>query len=407
MRRSLDRVIVRVWRPARLGYGRVSRPLPQGTRFAYFPRPTCASSALTAPGVLCVKLLRRSGSITLVLAVVSCEQVLGLQSTAKHGEDSSGVSDATCSAETSGPGVDDGADLASPSADSGGAPSDANDDPESSGEVEAGPEAEGGDAIAEAEADAIAEAEADAIAEAEGGDAGLPAPLAYWSLDRSDYVAPRTVVDRVGGFDGLFAAPSADVAVPGLIGEALQFHDFSPQEYQMVVPPRADDPLELTGAGTISVWAFFDTLPSGRGHQMALVDKGGFGTDETLVASSTLLPEGGYGDVVYFSVGQSTSHTSEPILQTGVWFHIVGTFKAYGSVCIYVNGVLQLPPCTPLNYKRTTDVQPLKFSGQPFFGGSLLSGRLDEVAIWSVELSEAQVQMLHQLGRSGTPLVGR
>jgi hypothetical protein len=238
---------------------------------------------------------------------------------------------------------------------------------------------------------------------------GLPPPVAYWPLDTNDYVAPRTVLGRIGGLGGFFAGPQDRFALVGQVGQSLQLSDTDVPRYSVVVPPRADDPLELSDAGTISAWVRFSTLPSERGHQMALVDKGGFNTDETLMALQFTLPDGGTRDGVEFAIGGPSESTgaalgSDTVIQTGVWHHIVGTFAAAGSLCLYVDGVVQMS-CVMTYGPRRTDVQPLRLGDRAYFGSSALDGQLDEVAIWNVQLTATQVQTLYQLGLSRTPLV--
>ncbi|MBV9945561.1 MAG: hypothetical protein JOZ69_01780 [Myxococcales bacterium] len=349
-----------------------------------------------------------------LVAVAACEQALGLQSSAGE-QDAAGPFDATCVGSDVGIGMG-GADATSPPDDGGTEPPDdgGSDVPDEEG---AAPAEDGGGALADGTDGPDADGP-DATTEAEGGPAGpqpnggLPVPIAYWSLDAVDYRAPRQILERVGGFDGLFAAPADHVGVPGQVGEALRFVGTDQPRYHVAVPPRAVDPLELTTAGTISAWVRFDTLPSTQGAGMALVDKGGFSTDQSLLAGGILLPDGGHDDEFVFSIGgssgQSTSgQYSDVNIETGAWYHVVATFRAYGVVCLYVNGAVQRPPCVAANGPRLTDVQPLQFGDRTYFGSEAFSGRLDEIAIWGTDLSVTQVQMLYQLGLSGTPLISR
>jgi hypothetical protein len=237
---------------------------------------------------------------------------------------------------------------------------------------------------------------------------GLPAPVGYWPLDLQDFIAPHQMLARVGGFDGVISG-GTNLAAVGQIGGAFYFDDGDIPRDVVIIPPRAVDPLELTTAGTISVWAKFNVTPSVAGHSMTLVDKGGFATDESLLAF--IVDDDASDNRFQFSIaaGRQGPFYVRPSLsiQAQVWYHVVATFRALGQMCVYVNGGSADVTCSPLPTSRTPDVQPLKFAEGSYFTSSAFNGYLDEIAIWATDLSASQVQALYDLGRAGTPLVPR
>jgi hypothetical protein len=272
------------------------------------------------------------------------------------------------------------------------------DGPDVGASADAGLDAPDGDAIAVDAAVVI------------NGDAGLPVPIAYWPLDRTDFSAPHRIAARLGP-DALVAKDQGQIGVAGQVGTGyqLQQQPVTILREALVVPSQVDDPLELTTAGTISVWAYFQFFPADFGLEyMDLVSKGGFGTDLAIEAAGGTI---GTPMQIGFVVGSSsaagpvTTAASTVTLARGTWYHVVGTFNAPGNVCIYINGSVQ-SPCANDTAPRAADVQPLKFGDGAYFTGRTFVGTLDEIAIWNVALSASQVAALYALGAAGVPLVG-
>ncbi|MCG8513310.1 MAG: hypothetical protein MI740_04135 [Halanaerobiales bacterium] len=84
-----------------------------------------------------------------------------------------------------------------------------------------------------------------------------------------------------------------------------------------------------------------------------------------------------------------TAATSEPIMETGKWYHVAGVFDSK-TIKIYINGELQ----------ATTEVtQPLNFSDFDLFigdcaawQGRIFNGIIDEVRIWKLARSSAEIK---------------
>jgi hypothetical protein len=373
-------------------------------------------------------LLRRVCVCLVLTGICGCERVLGLKGEDDTANTSAAAIDATCAMPDSSigdpPGACDGAascalrdadvtestpaaaDTAPPDADSDVVDVDVDVDTDADAVTDATGSAQGDVTVHDA-ADAADVPESEAAVDPCTPPAptpptirgGLPMPLAYWALDGSDFVPPHVMRARIGGFDGLVALDEGQIGVAGQIGGGYGVSSMAPVREAIVVPPRAVDPLDLTQAGTWSAWVLLSALPSDLAVPETVIDKGGFDTD--LALEALLDPTTTNNNFAFFF--GDTSVSSSVSLQTDVWYHVVATFQAQGQLCIYVAGTTK--DCAPAG-TRIHDVQPLKLGEGAYFTSRGLAGTLDEVAIWDVALSDAQVETLHQLGAQGLPIVG-
>jgi formylglycine-generating enzyme required for sulfatase activity len=83
-------------------------------------------------------------------------------------------------------------------------------------------------------------------------------------------------------------------------------------------------------------------------------------------------------------------------LQTGVWYHVAAVTDG-GTRSLYVNGINEAIDATGHNVKANSD--PIRLGSD--YGGRYLDGRMDEVRIWNIARSEAQIQ-----ATMNTPLAG-
>ena len=81
------------------------------------------------------------------------------------------------------------------------------------------------------------------------------------------------------------------------------------------------------------------------------------------------------------------------ILEPGVWFHIVGTYSQGGSIKTYVNANLDREQETLTVLASSTG--PLKIGCEPFNGGCLFNGLMDDLQIYNYPLSENEVAALY------------
>ncbi|MEM6648203.1 MAG: LamG-like jellyroll fold domain-containing protein, partial [Bacteroidota bacterium] len=98
----------------------------------------------------------------------------------------------------------------------------------------------------------------------------------------------------------------------------------------------------------------------------------------------------------------STNHSvnSGGLITPGEWVHVAGTFdSATNELRIYINGVLQ-GTTTDASAPQRSDIYDLMFGVEPS-GGNEFRGLMDEIRIWNVARTEAQI-----LAAMKVPLTG-
>src|SRR5947207_83863 len=93
--------------------------------------------------------------------------------------------------------------------------------------------------------------------------------------------------------------------------------------------PR-DPTLDPTAAGSLDAWVKFNQLPSAADHVMEIV-----GTDSTTAGNDFDL-EADVSNKFIFSIDDGETATSTTLIQTGVWYHVAGTWDSAG-LTVYVN----------------------------------------------------------------------
>jgi hypothetical protein len=177
---------------------------------------------------------------------------------------------------------------------------------------------------------------------------------------------------------------------PGMVLQAFSFDGVN--DYVEMPAHAAQDP---TTTATLDAWVFFNQTPSAAGRHMEFISKGSFGSDLDLGALTDnrfYLYVGGGG----INVGSTT------IIQTGVWYHVAGTWDATG-LRMYVNGVLE--NTNPiLNLTRAPQpTRQLSIGNGTEFDRSdrWFSGLIDEAEIINRALSLAEIQAIFNAGSAG------
>lgn len=173
---------------------------------------------------------------------------------------------------------------------------------------------------------------------------------------------------------------------PGMVEQAFSLNGTS--AYVQAPAISAQDP---TTAGSMDAWVMFNQLPSGAGHTMEIIGKGGFCRDFDLQADTDNRFR------FYIQCGGRAESTT--VIETGVWYHVAGTWDQTG-LRIYVNG--QLENTNPVqNLTREQSGQPLQIGNQPYFGPRLFNGLIDEVELFNRALSPAEIQAIVDAGSAG------
>ena len=160
------------------------------------------------------------------------------------------------------------------------------------------------------------------------------------------------------------------------------------------VQAPADPAQDPTTAGSMDAWVYFNQLPSDAGHIMEIIGKGP--PDFDLQANPHCCPA---SNSFAFYIGPGVEVDSTTLIQTGVWYHVAGTWDSTVGLKMYVNGVLE--NTSPVLVTRSPSGQPLQIGNQPAFGPRLFNGLIDEAEIFDRELTAAEVQAIYNAGSAG------
>jgi hypothetical protein len=208
-------------------------------------------------------------------------------------------------------------------------------------------------------------------------------PAAHYELE--DNPDP-TVADDSGTNPGI--NQSGSVPAPGVAGMGLRFVDVP--DYVSIPNTLA---LNLTASLSIALWVrpvatlgnsapltpFFDSHQGDTGFGLFM----------------------GASQDLRFAIGSTQAKVLGTTLSAGTWYHLAGTWDGT-NLTLYLNGAAvgantRLTPLTAY----TAD-SSIGGDGGPLFG--TFDGTVDEVVLYDVELSSAQVAEIHALGLAGTPL---
>jgi len=175
--------------------------------------------------------------------------------------------------------------------------------------------------------------------------------------------------------------------VKGKFGSALSLNGANDR----VVVPDADS-LDLPKAWSITAWVFVNKSENGYGHIVG--KRSGAGTNYCFRTSSN-----GAGWESYFSLGGWKGAWGIGTVKKDVWLHMTTTYDGTNTITIYENGTeigsaaVGVPP--------PADTSEVHLGGWQDNTSELLDGILDEVAIFSIVLSEDDMQTLMTKGLEG------
>ncbi len=167
----------------------------------------------------------------------------------------------------------------------------------------------------------------------------------------------------------------------------------------VALPPAAINNLST---GTIETWVYLNSLT-----QAPLLSKqsNGENTYATLTvgyyadASGSLVA--GTPGVVYFHAQDGTTilNSGATTLSTGTWSHVAVTFDASGAT-LYINGVIA--GTASGDFSQPNDITVTSTRLGSWSVGGYLNGALDEVRVWNVVRTQAQIQSYMGLTLTGT-----
>jgi hypothetical protein len=213
-----------------------------------------------------------------------------------------------------------------------------------------------------------------------GPTAGL---VGYWSFDPA-YVSGTTLFDQSGNNNN--AAANFTIFVPGAVGQAVQFNGSS--SYTQVGP--ASSLYDLTGNLSLSLWvqttnssaneALISKYASGSPSAGYLLDITPSGTAQLVLGSANV------------ASGATVANDTTKI-NDGNWHHLAVMIALGSSVSFYVDGTLSSTEAIDSKAAASTASLEMGFSSSTT-AGTYFTGSMDEVRIYSVALSAANVLSL-------------
>lgn len=230
-------------------------------------------------------------------------------------------------------------------------------------------------ALSSAEVQSIATAD---IAGKYKSQSTVPSGIAAW------YSGDANTTDLAAGNNGTLNGGAGYAA--GKVGRAFSFNGTT--AYFQAPSTPANDP---TTAATLEAWVYFNRLPSVAGHSMTVIRKSGIsGTDLLDIGAST-------NDHLYFNFRGDYAYSLAPV-QTGVWYHVVGTAAASGGIRMYLNG--QFQTVAGSFSPRDASGVPLQIGGTSALPDRF-EGLIDEPAIYSRALTADEVRDIYYSGTGG------
>jgi len=146
--------------------------------------------------------------------------------------------------------------------------------------------------------------------------------------------------------------------------------------------------IDLTQQVTLSAWVKLEQLPSAIGHIVTIIAKSGMARDLDLQAETD--------DKFYFFVAEGLHVISTTVIQTGQWYHVVGTYTAYDNIKIYVNGVLE--NTTTIDVARLENPNPMTIGQSARWPGRWFNGLIDEIHVYIRALSANEIKAHYWYG---------
>lgn len=213
--------------------------------------------------------------------------------------------------------------------------------------------------------------------------------VAKWSLNEGADMAEsaRTVIEGFNENDGIItnATWTSD--------HYLRFDptDASAIDYVLVAPSATIN--SYAGAITVSMWICPVANPTG-GNVFEFITKNGTNNGSFQIVMNGTNTQ--LAATVKNDTGTSQSATVNGSFGTlGAWYHVVLSWAAGGRVNIYVNNVKTQSGST-LSGTLSTGTTPL-YMGSPT-SGKTPNCKIDDVAIWTRALSDAEVTSLYNQG---------
>jgi hypothetical protein len=153
--------------------------------------------------------------------------------------------------------------------------------------------------------------------------------------------------------------------------------------------------LRFSTAMSVEAWIYLESAPTSDIGAIAAKNRGSGGTGfHVSVSNDRRLTLG-----VCTASGGCTGIDSVPtFIAVGQWTHVAATWTAGGTFKLYVNGVLAGSGSLQAFGQSTL---PLVIGSEDTVSGRRFPGFVDELGIYNVELSAADVAKIHTAGTAG------
>ncbi len=214
----------------------------------------------------------------------------------------------------------------------------------------------------------------------------LTPPVAWWKLDENTTKPNNsaTIVDSSGNGNTATARNGPISAVPGKIGGA----------YTFATNQRMDTTdntiLKITGAVSLSAWIQIGDTTTVEG----LLGKFNTGQRQySLGANSTTAGKIDFN--VTSNCNTIIKTTSNTILSTSTWYHIVGVYIPSTSLTLYVNGLKDAQNTTSIPASLCDGTAGAAIGALGSGGSSPCNCKVDDARIYNYALSAAQADYIY------------
>ena len=237
----------------------------------------------------------------------------------------------------------------------------------------------------------------------------VPSVVVRWRITSGTGTLSDTLsVSDLGGLAGTSVSQASgsvtvEASVTGLTGSPVSFTvtaapnlalDFN----QSYVNVPDDTAIDLTTAWTLEAWVY--PRAAGNGSDQDIISKWAGAADASYIMQ---IDRTGVLRVVTNNGSTQTIALSNTGLVNNAWQHVAATFEGdnlTGTLNLYINGVLDKAVANALTPINST--QPLAFGREGNYPGGTLNGVIDEVRLWKVVRSAADLATYRTQRLAGT-----